>query len=233
MPKKIVCSFRCAIPVLSLFILAGGATAGAMDNTPDKLYGTFWYELEPMTVEDAPYGRPAQRAAIEQMLEEARFVFSGMIYGFSFIYTPPDNARQVGEIFVLEPATEIPWGSDRLQIRQTWEKDDILYVSISYRLEEHEQLRLRSWSANTFPASTGRGASNYFGGPEEKTAAHTQAVKEAIRAYLRQRMYNKPKEISGDLILAEAPRSYYSSGQYVSIVDIKIDFGEITAYTQY
>lgn len=207
--------------------------AEALNNTPEKLYGSFWYEHEPMTIEGAQYGRPARREAIKQMLEEARFVFSGMIYGFSFVYTPSDRVREVEEIFTLEPAALIPRGEERIQIRDTREEDGIVRVSVSCSLEEHHKLRLNLWSANTFPAAAGTGSADYFAGPPEKINAHKQAMKEAIRGYLRKRIYNKPKEIRGNVALLEAPVCRYASGKYVSTVRVKIDFEEIVEYSRF
>ncbi len=212
---------------------AGGGPAEALENTPEKLYGTFWYEAEPMTIEGAQYGPPSQDEAIKEMLEEARFVFSGMIYGFSFVYTPSDKARGVEEVFTLEPAAVIPWGEDGMQIRDTWEEEGIVRVSVSCSLEEHQKLRIQLWAANTFPAARGTGSVYYFAGPTEKITAHKEAMKEAIRGYLRKRIYNKPKEIRGRLVLREVPNCRYASGEYVSTVRIKIDFEEIVEYTRF
>ncbi len=228
--------FLATLFLFTAAFLTGPAVVGpaeALENTPEKLYGTFWYEAEPMTIEEAQYGPPSRREAIKQMLEEARFAFSGMIYGFSFVYTPSDRARGVEEIFDLEPAAVIPWGEDGLRIRDTREEDGIVRVSVSCSLEEHQKLRIQLWSANTFPAATGTGSADYFAGPPEKIKAHKEPMKEAIRGYLRKRIYNKPKEIRGRLVLQEAPDCRYASGEYVSTVRIKIDFEEIVEYTRY
>ena len=39
---------------------------------------------------------------------EARFLLSGMVYGYTFSYRPLDRERGIGEEFILEPTSLIP-----------------------------------------------------------------------------------------------------------------------------
>ena len=203
----------------------------ALDNSPSVLYANFWFKVEPMTIQEAQYGVPSRDEAIVKMLEEARFTFSGMIYGFTFGYTPGDRQRGVEDSFILEPDGKISWGSPALRVIETWEKDNLLFAKIAYALADHEGRRLEGWKSNAYVSAAGRGSAGYFEGPDNKLEAYRQAAKESIRAYLRNKVYNKPKEILGRLALTEAPRCFYESGLYVSTVKVRIQFDEITGYS--
>jgi hypothetical protein len=220
-----------ALPLLLLVSLLLPAEAGAYEDPPHRITGEFWAELEPVSLEGAQYGPPSREEQIRAMLEEARFVFSGIVYGFSFVYTPSDNTRRVEEVFTVEPAAEIPRGTPRLEVRQTYTSEGKVYALIDYHLEEFERYRLEAWKKNTTPRISGRGEGVYFSGPEEKITAHKNAVKSAVREYLRKQTYNKPKEAAGRFVFTEAPRVFAEGGRYVSAVDIKLLLDKLTPYT--
>lgn len=223
--------FRLSLPFLLLLLVF--PSVFGYDDLPEKINGEFWTELEPMTIESAQYGPPSREAAVRAMLEEARFVFSGMVYGFSFIYTPPDKTRQVKEVFSLTPLAEIPFGSAQLEVRQTYMEEGKLFAIIDYHLKEYEGYRVAGWDANTFVQLTGIGEGVYFTGPEEKITAHKNSAKSALREYLRELVYNKPKQVKGEFIFAESPRIFAAGGKYVSTVSINLQLDEIKEYTAF
>lgn len=220
-----------SLPVLIFSTTIGNL--GAYNDHLDTISGEFWAELEPVSIESAQFGPPERRKRIEAMLEEARFVFSGMIYGYSFRYVPSDKQRQIEEVFTLEPDAEIPWGSAALTVRQSYSYEGKLYAVIDYRLAEHEQYRVEAWERNTAVPLSGRGEGVYFTGPEEKITAHTNAVKSAIREYLRTLTYNKPREVRGTFVFAESPRVFAESGKYVSSVQIRLILDSLEPYSGY
>ncbi len=71
-----------------------------------------------MRIEPGPYPIPVD-VAEKTLLEQARVLLSGMVYGWSFSYIPGDKARRVEESFVLTPLAQIPWGSPRLRVTET------------------------------------------------------------------------------------------------------------------
>ncbi len=186
-----------------------------------------------MTLDTAQYGPPAREAQIEAMLDEAQFVFSGMVYGYTFTYVPSDKTRQVDEVFVLTPIAEISRGNPQLKVRQTYIRAGKVYAIIDYHLEEYEQHRISAWETNTAPRLSGTGDGVYFTGPEEKITAHKNAAKSALRAYLRDLTYNKPKEVTGTFIFTEAPRVFPSGGRYVSSASIKLELENVKPYSRF
>ncbi|MEW5816327.1 MAG: hypothetical protein AB1798_13130, partial [Spirochaetota bacterium] len=102
--------------VLFIPLLSACIQISALDNPRQEvIVEEFWCELDPMVRMGDTY--PLTReAALKQILEEAQFVFSGMMYGFKFQYTPSDKTRRVDEIYFVEPVSQIPWGDKGLKI---------------------------------------------------------------------------------------------------------------------
>ena len=196
------------------------------------LSGEFWVELDPAIQDDGDYPLSRDDAA-RRLLEEARFVYSGMIYGFTFIYTPFDSQREVEEIFLVTPVAEIPWGDPSMSVAQMRVGGNRQYAIIRFFSNEHHAAWLSANGSNLFPVAAGFGSGDVFKGYREKMTAIQEAMKEAIRSYLRPRFLNKPKEVSGSLSLTEVPYLVIDAGQYVAKVSIRIDLKEVVPYRLY
>jgi hypothetical protein len=87
--------------------------------------------------------------------------------------------------------------------------------------------------SNIYHNATGWGKSSMFGGPGGKYDAVAGAVKEALRVHLRPRIYNKPKEVKGKVVLTEVPYIIIDSGEYAAKASVRIDIDEIVPYKMY
>ena len=189
-----------------------------------------WVELEPIVRIDAgEYPIPVETAE-RKLLEEARLLVSGMIYGWSFVYTPGDAARRVEERFDLTPLAEIPWGSPRLRVSETEVVEAKLYARVLYSLSDDEALRRSAWESNTAALSTGNGRASAMKGPAAKMASLQDAIRDAIRLSLHTRYVNKPREISGEVVLWDDPRTLVRSGEYRTVAKVKLRIREIVPY---
>ena len=209
--------------LLLLPLLARSAAAD------DRLFVRPWTELEPLVRIEAEYPIPVEKAR-RKLLEEARVLFSGMVYGWRFLYTPADRERRVAEVFDLVPVAEIPWGSPRLEVRETEIVDTKLFARASYTMTEDELARRAAWSATTAAKSTGRGSASVFRGPDEKMAALRAAIREAVRAHLNARVLNKPREIRGEVVLWDDPSTIVRAGAYTTTARVKLQVSEILPY---
>jgi len=202
-------------------------TLSAEEGGP--LYLELWCELDPLIG-----GREEAPAAREQtyrfLLEEAAEVLSGMIYGYEFRYTPSDQRRKVAEEFRLTAVARVPWGDPRLKILKAQERNRKLFARLGYDLLDFQADRRRAWSSNTLPLSSGRGEGNLFGGRQEKLRALQEAIKNAIRNHLRPILFNKPREIAGELVIWEPPRTIVQSGAYITEVAVKLRLEQVTPY---
>jgi hypothetical protein len=202
----------------------------ALAPADDRLFIRPWVELEPLVrIDPGTYPIPVD-VAERQLLEEGRLLFSGMIYGWTFSYVPGDRARRVQESFVLTPVAQIPWGSPRLAVRETEVEDKKLWARISYTMNDDEVLRRASWESNTAALSTGRGKAPANAGPPGKGASLQDAIRDAIRLSLDTRFVNKPREISGEVVLWDDPQAYVRSGVYSTVAKVKVLVRELIPY---
>jgi hypothetical protein len=204
----------------------------ALGPEDDAIVAEFWTERTVIAFDEGAGGTPKRTPVpIERLLEEARYVFSGMIYGFSFAYTPSDTLRSVEEQFTIEPIAQIPWGDPGLTVMDTREAEDRVYVRIRYFLNEYHGPWITMWQSNTLPTNSAFGEAPVYRGVENKIEAINQGVKQAVRHYLRQRVYNKPKLITGEAVLQSPPRTVIKAGAYRAAVDVKMKFEEVRPYS--
>ncbi|MGA2478151.1 MAG: hypothetical protein ABSG63_05305 [Spirochaetia bacterium] len=211
----------------SLLLLLFTAVLAPAD---ERLFIRPWVELEPLVRIDAgAYPIPID-VAQRQLLEEGRVLFSGMVYGWTFTYIPGDRERRVQESFVLTPVAEIPWGSPRLVVRETEVEDQKLWARLSYTMSADEALRRAAWESNTAELSTGRGKAAANAGPPGKGASLQDAIRDAIRLSLDTRFVNKPRQISGEVVLWDDPQAFVRSGVYSTVAKVKLLVRELIPY---
>src|SRR4030042_2663438 len=117
------CIARTALSALLLPLAARPALGD------DRLFIRPWVELEPIVRIEPEYPIPLETAG-RWVLEEARTLLSGMVYGWTVSWTPSDVSRKVADRFDLVPVAEIPWGSDRLSVRQTQGEEARLFAQV-------------------------------------------------------------------------------------------------------
>lgn len=196
----------------------------------DVLVAEVWFDASPVLPANHTEG-DAEPA--EGLLREARYVFSGMIYGFSFLYTPSDRQRQVAEMFSINPVARIPWGAAGLRVVSTRRDEYRTYGRFYYSPSPSQQARLDAWSSVALPRSTAEARTSIVGGREAKYDAIESAVQEAIRAYLRTRIYNKPREIRGSITFVEPPKVRLDAGAYVARVKVALRVDDVREYQHF
>jgi hypothetical protein len=198
----------------------------------DRLELEVWCELEPMIQESDDYPL-SDAAARQRVLEEARTLLSAMIYGVRFSYCPADLQRRQAEQFQLTPVAELAWGDPRLQIAEAEVRDARLYARVRYDLQDFQASRRRAWQSNAIPTAAGMGRASLFtsSAPAGKRRSLEEAFKEAVRNHLRPVLFNKPREVRGELLLWQAPQVLVDAGQYLSKAAVKLRVQEIRPYS--
>jgi hypothetical protein len=107
------------------------------------------------------------------------------------------------------------------------------YGRFYYHTGQDQQRRLAAWASSAIPSHSAEGSASLYLGRSAKYDAVEDAVRETIRDYLRARVYNKPREISGGVTLAEPPQLRIASGNYVARVKLKIRIDEVRDYRNY
>jgi hypothetical protein len=201
-------------------------------STP-YLSADFWFIPEKGGEFDPVKESYSDRDIFLKVLEEARYVFSGMLYGYTFAYIPSDAARNVDESFSIELLHNIKMGDPSLKAVETWESEYKHYITLEYNLAPFQSEFLNSWNSNTIPIVTGSGEGSFYTGLEGKLESIKTSIKNGIRNYLRTRRYNKPKEIKGAVLLWNPPIIQTRSGKYAAEVTFKLLVDEIEDYTAY
>ncbi len=218
-----------ALLALAACALVAAARSPAVD---DRLFVRPWVELEPFVWTGGEYPVSPETGA-GRMLEEARVLLSAMVYGWKFDWTPGDSSRGVADRFEIETLAEIPKGSDRLIIRDSGIEDRKLWAQAEYRMSASELLRRSSWAGVTVDGSSGAGEGSAMAGPGAKVTAIENAVKDAIRLDLHDRVLNRPRTIRGEVVLWADPQLGMWSGAYHAVVSVKLRVTELVPYSLY
>jgi len=169
----------------------------------------------------------------ERLLREAQATLSAMIYGYDFVYTPEYPARGVERYFELEPVGAIRWGDPHLEIRDLRDERTTLYALIDYQLSTADRARLEAWRTTDVETSAGSGSAPLLEGYTGKIAALEEAIARAIREHLRQRYFNRPREVTGSVVLREPPRFRTVAGTYEAQVLVSIRITEVVPWVTF
>lgn len=220
--------------VLPLLLLAAGLSAREPFFSLELSEDLSVLGLARSKLSDGPGSFPEEREALqtraaENLLEEARWVFSGRVYGFRFRYVPRAGSWEVEEEFDLEPLFLIPRGAPGLRVDQVIEETDRLTVRFSYWPDEGEKKRTARYRNSGYAAAGGRGGAALMqeGAREE---AMRQAVKLALREDLRRRFYNRPREAAGFVTFSHSPQLRIAAGEYRASVRILYDLQDLRDY---
>ncbi len=169
----------------------------------------------------------------ERLLKEGQYTISGMIFGFDFVYIPEYAARKVERYFDLTPIESIPWGDPGLRLREVRYEETTMYGLMDYTLSETDRIRLRSWQNTDRDQTEGIGHAPLLDGYEGKIAAIEDGIHYAIRDHLRGRYLNRPREVTGTVVLRRPPRIRTVHGEYEAQVSVYIVIRDVSAYTTF
>jgi len=163
------------------------------------------------------------------MLEEARWVFSAMIYGLEFEYTPSDRNRSVDRFYRINLLAEIVYGDRNLEVYDTYLENHLLHVFIRYKLDEHQIRRLEYWNSGVFNSAAAFGKAPFF-----SENSRINSIKDAIRIslenYLKPVEYNKPKTISGEVLIRTSPSIVVTEGNNRAFVKSRLNIKNVQHY---
>jgi len=220
---------------VSLFLLAFFCWPGVpgFSAPAERLFIRPWIELEPLAlIGPGPYPLPVTDAE-KALLENARVLFSGMVYGWSFLYIPGDVGRRVAETFTLTPIATIAEGNPRLHVVETEASDTRLWARIAYTMADDEQARRMAWESNVAAMASGEGTAAVAGGAAARAQSLSSAIRDAIRRALDTRYVNKPRQITGDVLLWDDPQVLVRDGVFATDVTVKLMVRELVPYRIY
>lgn len=171
--------------------------------------------------------------AIDRAKEVTPFILSGMLYGWTFEYTPSDKSRKVSEYFEFNEVHSFDYEVNKIEYHAPVVKDGKLLVWAYCDRNGAQKLSYERWSSIVHPHVQGTGTGSVEDGFEGIRAACGEAVKNAVREHWRIYEKNKPKEITGSVLLINNPRIYIKDGKYVVVLDFFMETDKITRYNYY
>lgn len=205
---------------------------------PDFFEGELWAPFDPPVWQDpeiAGYEPADDEAILRIHLDIARRAFSYMLYGGTLEYVPSDLARGVAEEIRVAPNGLVAWGDPNLtQVEGTIDaRQGALFSRFRYTLSQRQKAMLTPWLSGALSAAGGTGSVRWFWSTEVYTEGLDQALKEAVRAWLRVRHYNKPSLIRVRFRLRELPVHRVEGGSLLTSVKILMFPPEVRDYTEF
>jgi len=177
---------------------------------------------EPPVLSDQEMGR--------RLMEEAEWVYLGMIYGFNVEYVPLDLGRRVSERFSVEPAWDSAAERSGLSFGEYRFEGTRLLAYVEYRANPVEAARYEAWRRNTGTPYQAEGTAPETDGLEGRFKAMRAAIKEAVREYARALEPNKPRLVRARAAFESPPSVFVRSGLYVAHARVRISMQEIRPY---
>lgn len=231
-----------------VIVLAAAAMTGAQDRDV-VLRAEFPVDLaappsiSPFSgvVDPAYVARVPDGDAAAAVLAEATWVFSGMVWGFDYVYTPSDKARAIAELFSIQSRSAGALRPSSLHVDAVRLDGTSLLATVEFTLDGIARRELDSWKSVS-AAAQGSGMARAFQGKSEDYAsaglearreATIAAAREALRTWLRGVTHNKPREVRGSFVLASPPRLVIREGYWVAAVRVYARVDEIVSYGAY
>lgn len=170
---------------------------------------------------------------ISQMHKIAPLIINGMVYGWNFVYVPYDKARGVEEyleITEIVPSDVIRGG---ITYVSPWIENNNLNCWVEYTRTDSQVQSYNLWASIQNPVIGGIGYGSIEKGFEGIEEAARESLKAAIRNYYRKTIKNKPKEITGSVLIRKFPTLGIDSGRYVINLDFFLECGKILEYSVY
>lgn len=211
------------------FALAA-ALPPAATAQPGSLRAEFWIDAGGLPKDGAP---PTIEGSLALLGEEATYVLSGCLYGFSFEWTPSDLARGIAESFTMRPLATIGQGDPLLAPEPARRSGDLVSRYVSYAPDEAQRSTMDSFLRAPWRSSSGMGAGTYLQGLAGRIAAYEDAGKEAVRGLLRSYEPNKPRRVRGRLAFEGVPTIGVMQGKYLVQGRFRVAVDEVLGYGLY
>jgi len=170
---------------------------------------------------------------VSQMRRIAPFIISGMVYGWNFVYVPYDKARGVEEYLEVTEIVSSDVIKGGIKYTSPWISDNNLNCWVEYVRTDSQVQTYNLWKSIQNPVIGGIGYASVEKGFEGIEEAAREALKDAVRSYYRKVIKNKPKEITGSVLIRDFPTLGIKSGRYVINLDFFLECGRIVEYSVY
>ena len=170
---------------------------------------------------------------ISQMHKIAPFIINGMVYGWNFVYVPSDKARGVEEVLEITEIVSADVIRGGITYTSPWITENKLNCWVEYTRTDSQVQSYNLWASIQNPVIGGIGYGAIEKGFEGIEEAARESLKDAIRNYYRKTIKNKPKEITGSVLIRKFPTLGIDAGRYVINLDFFLECGKIIEYSVY
>ena len=231
---KIKASSKIPFFLLILFFFCGTLFA----QTPSVVRNIrlpLWAELDAYPGLELSGGEDESQYAfpVSQMQKIAPFIINGMVYGWNFVYVPSDKARGVEEYLEVTEIVASDVIKGGITYSSPWLENNNLNCWVEYTRTDSQVQSYNLWASIKNPVIGGIGYGSIEKGFEGIEEAARESLKAAIRNYYRQVIKNKPKEITGSVLIRKFPTLGIDSGRYVINLDFFLECGKIIEYSVY
>ncbi|MCH5292890.1 MAG: hypothetical protein J1E07_04060 [Treponema sp.] len=232
--EKNLRKLKVALSVFFLLIFSPGFFA-QVPSVVRNIRINLWAELDayPMLIQEQDDNDDQFDYPIRILKETAPFIIGGMVYGWEFYYTPSDIQRNVEEILEVTEIVPADYIKTGIQYSSPWVSESRLNCWCDYRRSESQVQNYYLWSSIQNPVVQGRGYGSISLGFEGLRVAAKDALKNAIRDYYRNLIKNKPKAITGKVLIRQQPQIGIDAGRYMVNLDFFLESGKIIQYEIY
>jgi hypothetical protein len=224
---------RRALAALAVLASALGRAPAASAQVPGAtLRAEFWADREPVSNAGDPWPITPEIAR-QRILDEAAWVYSGVVYGFDYEYTPYDKARGLEERFSLEALGSIRPEALTLKPGAKARSDYDIRVYVEFVPDEGQASLMESYRRDPWKGSQGIGKADILRGIAGRDEAYRDALRAAVRAYLQGLEPNKPREARGQVAFERIPTLNVSGGYYVVQARVRVASREVLPYLMY
>lgn len=166
-----------------------------------------WAELDayPELEEAADVDSPQYDYPIKSIRQVAPFIIGGMVYGWEFVYTPSDKARGVEEYLEIKEIVSSDYLKGGIKYSSPWFQNNRFNCWCEYKRNDSQVQNYNLWSSIQNPIIHGRGYGDISIGFDGLKDAAYDALKNAVRDHYRSVIKNKPKEITGSVLIRDIP----------------------------
>ena len=171
--------------------------------------------------------------AIRQVKKITPFLINGMVYGWEFDYTPSDRLRGVAEYFEVKEIRPFDEEAKKIYYEKPWFDFSKVHCWANFERDDAMVQSYDQWSDVRNPRIMGVGGGKIQKGFEGIQDAAQNALKDAVRTYYRKILRNKPKQITGRVLINKIPAILINSGEYQIQLDFFLESGIIKEYQNF
>ena len=168
--------------------------------------------------------------SVLQMKKLAPYIINGMVYGWEFVYTPSDSTRGVSEYFEVKPLRDFSEERKLIKYETAIRENSKLHVWVSFKRNSQQRIYYQQWADLQNQKISGIGSGKVEKGFAGINEACDEALKVAVRGHFQKIMRNKPKQITGRVLISDIHGMTVDKGHYKVQLDYFLETVKIKEY---